>query len=89
MLLAVVLSAFVTDFEDILRHKVNVHLEEFRLGLQHTLTEGFSEFRSSALAQPPVKYRRCDEDLDSDYHRREEMGDCLQLVCDGSTDHIR
>ena len=38
------------DFEDMLRHQVNVHIEDFRLGLQHTLTGHFSEFGSLMAA---------------------------------------
>lgn len=39
-----------------------MHIEDFRLGLQHSLTEEFSEFSSSVHTQRPAKCRRYDAD---------------------------
>ena len=52
-----------TDFEDVLRHRINVHIEDFRLGLQHTLTGEFTAFRSPPTqAELPVKCGRYDDE---------------------------
>ena len=47
-----------------LRHKINVHIEDFRLGLQHTLTGEFSDFSNTVHAQQqrPIKCGRYDSD---------------------------
>lgn len=62
------------DFEDVLRHRINVHIEDFRLCLQHTLTGEFTAFRSPPThAELPAKCGRYDDDDDED--SRGSMGD--------------
>jgi hypothetical protein len=47
-----------------MRHKVNIHLEDFRLCLQQTLTREFAEFSSTVHTQQllPAKCGRYEND---------------------------